>query len=76
LPLSSSILTLPDSQGFEAFDKLFNAARGIPILILGENVSEGIAKLAVGRGAQDYLLPDHLDILWRVLCAMPSNVEP
>jgi DNA-binding response OmpR family regulator len=54
-------LTLPDSQGIETLDKLFNAARGIPILILGENVSKGIAKLAVGRGAQDYLLPDHLE---------------
>ena len=52
-------LTLPDSLGIETFDKLFNAARGIPILILGENVSEGIAKLA--EGAQDYLLPDHLE---------------
>jgi len=54
-------LALPDSQGIKTFDKLFKAACGIPILILGENVSEGIAKLAVGRGAQDYLLPDHLE---------------
>jgi diguanylate cyclase (GGDEF)-like protein/PAS domain S-box-containing protein len=54
-------LALPDSQGIETFDRLFAAAPDIPILILGGNVSEGLARLAVGRGAQDYLLPDHLD---------------
>jgi len=54
-------LALPDSQGIETFDKLFTAYPDIPILILGGNVPEALAKLAVGRGAQDYLLPDHLD---------------
>jgi diguanylate cyclase (GGDEF)-like protein/PAS domain S-box-containing protein len=54
-------LTLPDSHGIETFDKLFAAAPDIPILILGGNVPEALAKEAVGRGAQDYLLPDHLD---------------
>src|ERR1700730_3599558 len=53
-------LSLPDSQGIETFDKLFAAAPDIPILILG-NGNEAIAKEAVGRGAQDYLLPGHLD---------------
>ncbi|MGA2420464.1 MAG: EAL domain-containing protein [Candidatus Acidiferrum sp.] len=53
-------LSLPDSQGIETFDKLFLAAPDTPILILGGNVSEALAKEAVGRGAQDYLLPDHL----------------
>jgi diguanylate cyclase (GGDEF)-like protein/PAS domain S-box-containing protein len=54
-------LSLPDSQGMEAFDSLFNAAPYIPILILGGNGNEALAKEAVGRGAQDYLLPGHLD---------------
>jgi diguanylate cyclase (GGDEF)-like protein/PAS domain S-box-containing protein len=54
-------LTLPDSQGIETFDKLFAAVPEVPILILGGNVPEVLAKEAVGRGAQDYLLPDHLD---------------
>ncbi len=54
-------LTLPDSHGIETFDKLYAAAPDIPILILGGNVPEILAKEAVGRGAQDYLLPDHLD---------------
>jgi len=53
-------LDLPDSRGLETFEKLFTAYPDVPILILGGNVPEGLAKLAVGRGAQDYLLPDHL----------------
>jgi diguanylate cyclase (GGDEF)-like protein/PAS domain S-box-containing protein len=54
-------LSLPDSRGIETFDKLFTAAPDVPILILGGNVNEALAKEAVGRGAQDYLLPGHLD---------------
>jgi diguanylate cyclase (GGDEF)-like protein/PAS domain S-box-containing protein len=54
-------LSLPDSQGIETFDKLFSAAPDVPILILGGNDNEALAKEAVGRGAQDYLLPGHLD---------------
>ena len=54
-------LSLPDCEGIEAFDKLFAVAPDIPILILGGNNQETIAKEALARGAQDYLLPDHLD---------------
>src|ERR1700682_2506250 len=54
-------LSLPDSQGIETFNKLFAAAPDVPILILGGNANEALAKQAVGRGAQDYLLPGHLD---------------
>jgi diguanylate cyclase (GGDEF)-like protein/PAS domain S-box-containing protein len=63
-------LSLPDSQGIETFDKLLTAAPDVPILILGVNANEALAKEAVGRGAQDYLLPDHLDSysLTRALC--------
>jgi len=53
-------LSLPDSRGIETFDKLFSVAPDIPILILG-NGNEGLAKEAVGRGAQDYLLAGHFD---------------
>ena len=53
-------LSLPDSHGIETFDKLFSAAPDVPILVLG-NGNETLAKEAVGRGAQDYLLPGHLD---------------
>src|ERR1700687_839557 len=54
-------LSLPDSQGIEAVNKLLAAAPDVPILILGGNANEALAKQAVGCGAQDYLLPGHLD---------------
>jgi diguanylate cyclase (GGDEF)-like protein/PAS domain S-box-containing protein len=54
-------LSLPDSHGMQTFDKLFTAAPYIPILVLGGNGNEALAKEAVGRGAQDYLLPGHFD---------------
>src|SRR6202521_5118755 len=51
-------LNLPDSKGVETFDKLFQAAPGVPILILSEADREEEARQAVQRGAQDYLLTD------------------
>jgi diguanylate cyclase (GGDEF)-like protein/PAS domain S-box-containing protein len=54
-------LSLADSQGIETFDRVFAAAPDIPILILAGDSNQVLAKQAVGRGAQDYLLPEHLD---------------
>jgi diguanylate cyclase (GGDEF)-like protein/PAS domain S-box-containing protein len=54
-------LCLPDSHGIATFDRLFRAMSDVPILILGGKDQESLAKVAVSRGAQDYLLPDHLD---------------
>lgn len=54
-------LSLPDSQGIETFDRVFNAAPQIPILVLASSQDEEVAKLAVRRGAQDYLLKGRLD---------------
>jgi diguanylate cyclase (GGDEF)-like protein/PAS domain S-box-containing protein len=54
-------LSLPDSHGIETFDRLHGAAPDVPILILGDDASEALARQAVGRGAQDYLLAGHLD---------------
>lgn len=54
-------LCLPDSQGIATFDAVFLAAHGAPILILGSDVDEDLAKQAVTYGAQDYLLPGHFD---------------
>jgi diguanylate cyclase (GGDEF)-like protein/PAS domain S-box-containing protein len=58
-------LCLPDSSGIETFDTLFLAAPQIPILILAAARDEDAAKLAVQRGAQEYLLKGRLDAyLW------------
>jgi diguanylate cyclase (GGDEF)-like protein/PAS domain S-box-containing protein len=54
-------LSLPDSEGMEAFDTLFTADPDVPILILSNQANEAVAKQAVGRGALDYLLSDHFD---------------
>ncbi|MDB6107272.1 MAG: hypothetical protein JWO52_7271 [Gammaproteobacteria bacterium] len=54
-------LFLPDSQGIETFDRIFRVAPQIPILVLSAVQDEEVAKLAVQRGAQDYLLKTHLD---------------
>jgi diguanylate cyclase (GGDEF)-like protein/PAS domain S-box-containing protein len=54
-------LFLPDSQGIETFDRLFQAAPQIPILVLSSSKDEEIAKIAVQHGAQDFLLKGRLD---------------
>jgi len=54
-------LYLPDSQGIGTFDRLFRAARNIPILLLIDPQHEKTARLAVQCGAQDYLFKDRLD---------------
>ena len=53
-------LFLPDSRGIDTFDRLFRLAPEIPILVLSASQDEDVAKLAVQRGAQDYLLKAHL----------------
>lgn len=65
-------LYLPDSRGIETFDRLFLAAPQIPILILTDPEDEETAKLAVQRGAQDYLFKARLDayLLPKALASM------
>lgn len=54
-------LCLPDSRGIDTVDRLMRAAPGIPILLLCSPQHEDIAKLAIQRGAHDYLLRDGLN---------------
>jgi diguanylate cyclase (GGDEF)-like protein/PAS domain S-box-containing protein len=54
-------LFLPDSSGIETFDRLFRVSPRIPILVLSSLRDENIARLALRRGAQEYLLEEHLD---------------
>jgi diguanylate cyclase (GGDEF)-like protein/PAS domain S-box-containing protein len=73
-------LFLPDSRGIETFDRLFHLAPQIPILVLCASQDEDVAKLAVQRGAQDYLLKARLDgyLLPKTLRSMierAANVE-
>jgi diguanylate cyclase (GGDEF)-like protein/PAS domain S-box-containing protein len=54
-------LFLSDSQGIETFDTLLSASPHVPILVLSHLRDEDVARLAVQRGAQDYLLEERLD---------------
>src|ERR1700691_4137459 len=54
-------LTLPDSNGIETFDKLFQAAPSVPILILSGTDGEEMARQAIQRGAHDYLVKNQVD---------------
>jgi len=54
-------LNLPDIAGIEAFDRLHAEKPDIPILILSSASDEALARIAVRRGAQDYLLKGRLD---------------
>jgi diguanylate cyclase (GGDEF)-like protein/PAS domain S-box-containing protein len=54
-------LSLPDSRGIGTLDRLLQVAPGIPILILSDADSEEMARQAVQRGAQDYLVKNQAD---------------
>jgi diguanylate cyclase (GGDEF)-like protein/PAS domain S-box-containing protein len=54
-------LLLPVGQELDAFDRIFQASPGIPILVLSNSEHEEVAKQAVQRGAQDFILDDRLD---------------
>jgi len=54
-------LRLPDVRGIGALDTLLAAAPHVPVLALAGERDEDLARQAVQRGAQDYLLRNHLD---------------
>lgn len=54
-------LFLPDSQGIETLETLLRVAPRLPVLVLSRRCEEPVAITAVQRGAQDYLLLEHLD---------------
>ena len=54
-------LLLPDGRQLEVFNRIFDAAPNIPILILSSPEHEGVAEQAVRRGAQDYILDNQLN---------------
>jgi len=56
-----SDLTLPDSHGFETFQRLHAHAPAMPILVLSGTDDETLAVKAVREGAQDYLVKGRVD---------------
>ncbi|HWR78171.1 MAG TPA: EAL domain-containing protein [Thiobacillus sp.] len=57
-------LSLPDSQGLEAFDQVFQAAPDSLILVLSGLTDEDTALQAMQRGAHDYFSKGHVDAHW------------
>lgn len=55
-------LTLPDAREFSALIDIQEKAPDMPVLILTGTNDMSLAKRAVRRGAQDYLLKDELEI--------------
>lgn len=54
-------LSLPDSHGFETFDRAHAAVPLLPIVLLSSLDDESVALRAVERGAQDYLIKGRVD---------------
>jgi diguanylate cyclase (GGDEF)-like protein/PAS domain S-box-containing protein len=54
-------LHLADGQELDAFAQIFRASPHVPILVLCDPKDEDVAKQAVQRGAQDYILDNRLD---------------
>ena len=57
-------LTLPDGQGLNAFDQVFQAAPNALILVLSAVRDEEIARQTLQRGTHDYLVKGHVDAHW------------
>lgn len=62
-------LSLPDSTGLETFVKVYQRVPSLPILLLSGVDDDAIALEAVLKGAQDYLMKEHVHgkMLSRVL---------
>jgi two-component system cell cycle response regulator len=54
-------IQMSNGRGVATFEKLRSSAPHVPILILSGVENENVAKQAVDRGAQDYLLKSNLD---------------
>ncbi|MFH1196871.1 MAG: PAS domain S-box protein [bacterium] len=54
-------LSLPDSNGFNTFIKVFSATPQIPIVVLTGTNDEELAIKSVRTGAQDYLMKGQID---------------
>jgi len=57
-------LQLPDGSGIEALEHLLRAAPTIPVIVVGGDENEELARQVVRAGAHDYLLTSRLDPYW------------
>ena len=57
-------LSLPDGNGLEVFDQVFQAAPDSLVLVLSGLTDEETAREAMTRGAHDYFSKGHVDAHW------------
>jgi len=57
-------LQVPDGSGIEALENLRRAAPTIPVIVVGADENEELARQVVRAGAHDYLLTSRLDPYW------------
>jgi diguanylate cyclase (GGDEF)-like protein/PAS domain S-box-containing protein len=57
-------LSLPDGNGLEVFDQVFQAAPDSLVLVLSGLTDEETAREAMARGAHDYFSKGHVDAHW------------
>jgi sigma-B regulation protein RsbU (phosphoserine phosphatase) len=64
-----SDLNVPDSRGFETFQKMLAAAPKLPVVVLTGQDDDALGLRTVQAGAQDYLIKDQLaaPLLFRAL---------
>jgi two-component system, cell cycle response regulator len=55
-------LSLPDSQGYETFNKAYDLAPDVPIVVMTAIDDKQLALRAVREGAQDYLVKGDTDV--------------
>lgn len=55
-------LSLPDSNGYETFNKAYNLAPDVPIVVMTAIDDKQLALRAVREGAQDYLVKGDTDV--------------
>lgn len=67
-------LTLPDSEGFDTFSKIFSLASDIPIVVITAVDDKQLALRAVREGAQDFLVKGNTDIT-QIVRAIQYAVE-
>jgi len=54
-------LELPDADGLEALERLYDCVNEIPIIVLTSRSDEDLALAALQNGAEDYLVKDAVD---------------
>ncbi|MGD0503178.1 MAG: EAL domain-containing protein [Steroidobacteraceae bacterium] len=54
-------LSVPDGRGMDIVDRLHAASPAVPIVILSSAQDEVVAEAALQRGAQDFILKEHVD---------------